>query len=194
MKNCNARFEADGNIHKYYLPDHGAFPNSELPVILYKQIIKWPFFLRAIAAKKLLKKNGWGNNWTGGIDTFHHYHSTTHEVLAVISGKTMVLLGGENGTIITLKEGDIIVIPAGVAHKNLGKENGITCVGGYPDGKDFDMQYGTTGERPGTDINISRVPVPKSGPFCGEEDPLMKIWRAVQERHAEHMVQAPLSV
>jgi uncharacterized protein YjlB len=55
--------------------------------------------------------------------------------MAVIKGHTTLLLGGENGKQISIQKGDIIVIPAGVAHKNRGNMKDVICVGGYPDGK-----------------------------------------------------------
>ena len=181
MKNFNAIIEHHGNIDDYKLLDNGVFPNSALPVLHYKQVLKIPIVFPGMAVKKLLHDNGWTNNWKAGIYTYHHYHSNTHEAMAVIAGKTMVLLGGENGTIITLKKGDVLVIPAGVAHKNLGKENAVTCIGGYPEGISYNMNYGKAGERPAADHEIARVGLPAKGPLCGNEDPLPGTWRMAGE-------------
>jgi uncharacterized protein YjlB len=144
-------------IREYYIKDNGQFPNSPLTGLLYKAILKIPFFCAAKYVRKLFQKNGWTNNWQNGIYTYHHYHSITHEAFAAVKGQTVLLLGGENGKVLKFEKGDVIIIPAGVAHKNLGKQNDVICVGGYPEGKDFDMNYGEEGERPGTDQNISNV-------------------------------------
>jgi uncharacterized protein YjlB len=71
----------------------------------------------------------------------------------------------------------VLVIPAGVAHKNLGGENDVGVVGAYPDGRDYDMNYGKPGERPGTDENISGVPIPSGDPVLGNNKGLTTIWK-----------------
>jgi len=63
-------------------------------------------------------------------------------VLGVCKGEPLLQLGGENGISLFIQQGDVLIIPAGVAHKNLGKENDLICVGAYPDGRDYDMNYG----------------------------------------------------
>jgi uncharacterized protein YjlB len=169
-------------IREYYIKDNGQFPNSVLPVLLYKAILKIPFFCAAKYVRKLFQKNGWTNNWQNGIYTYHHYHSITHEAFAAVKGQTVLLLGGENGKVLKFEKGDVIIIPAGVAHKNLGKQNDVICVGGYPDGKDFDMNYGEEGERPGTDQNISNVTIPSTDPVYGEsENGLLGVWKSLHE-------------
>jgi uncharacterized protein YjlB len=69
----------------------------------------------------------------------------------------------------------VIIIPAGVAHKNMGKEKAAICVGGYPDGKDYDMNYGRAEERPRTDIVIGGLPIPRTDPVFGKKG-LPEIW------------------
>ena len=120
---------------QYFLKDDGRFPNSRLPVLLYKQAVRLPLLFRARFAKVLLKKHHWTNSWKFGVFTFHHYHSNTHEVMVVIKGATTLQLGGENGIHLKIGKGHMIVRPAGVAHCNLGKEKDVICVGGYPKGK-----------------------------------------------------------
>lgn len=157
-------------IREYHIKDNGIFPNSPLPVLLYKRVLNIPRFLAASHVRKVFHMNGWTNNWQSGIYTYHHYHSITHEAFAAVKGQTVLLLGGENGKVIKFERGDVLIIPAGVAHKNLGKEKDVICVGGYPEGKDFDMNYGQEGERPGTDQNISNVPIPSTDPVYGTSD------------------------
>jgi uncharacterized protein YjlB len=72
--------------------------------------------------------------------------------------------------------GDVIVIPAGVAHKNLGSTGDFGVVGAYAQGQNPDMNYGRPGERPRTDSNISRVALPKADPLFGVSGPLMENW------------------
>jgi uncharacterized protein YjlB len=165
-------------IREYYIKDNGQFPNSHLPVLLYKRILNLPTFCATRYIKKLFKQNGWTNNWRNGIYKYHHYHSITHEAFAAVKGQTVLLLGGENGKQVKFEKGDVIIIPAGVAHKNLGREKDVICVGGYPEGKDFDINIGEDGERPGTDQNISNVPIPSTDPVYGtSENGLLVAWK-----------------
>ena len=173
------------NPETYYISDNGIFPGNRLPVLHYKNALKLPFLFAARYVKTLFDKHDWTNTWRDGVYTYHHYHSNTHEAMAVIKGETALLLGGENGRQVALRKGDIIVIPAGVAHKNLGEMKDIICVGGYPEGRDFDMNYGGAGERPQTDWNIEALPLPSTGPLAGREDPLIQLWK--QQNHAIHL-------
>ena len=95
-------------------------------------------------------------------------------MLGIYSGKARVQLGNDAGPVILLEKGDVLIIPAGVVHKNLDEENDVGVVGAYPDGKDYDMNYGKPGERPGTDKNIAAVPLPKTDPLTGE---VIKQWK-----------------
>ena len=56
-------------------------------------------------------------------------------LLGVYSGTARVQLGGEGGMTHTIHPGDVIIIPAGVAHKNLGDSPDFGVVGAYPAGQ-----------------------------------------------------------
>jgi uncharacterized protein YjlB len=88
-----------------------------------------------------------------------------------------VQFGGKGGAIQELRAGDVVIIPVGVAHKNVAASADFGVVGAYPAGQDCDMNYGKGGERPGTDENIVRVPLPKSDPVLGSDGPLQHYWR-----------------
>jgi uncharacterized protein YjlB len=68
-----------------------------------------------------------------------HYHSTTHEGLAIFRGNARLRFGVSNddnvfdGIELIVKVGDVIVIPAGVAHCALTESGGFSMVGSYPD-------------------------------------------------------------
>ena len=108
---------------------------------------------------------------------YHHYHSTAHEVLGVYGGTAEIQLGGEDGVVVSIARGDMVIIPAGVAHKNLGSSRDFRVVGAYPRGQRPDMNYGRAGERPRADENITRVVLPAIDPIYGSHGPLMKRWR-----------------
>lgn len=159
------------------LKDDGSIPNNpQLPLLVYQGALQLPVQDPAAAIEELLAGNEWGGSWRNGIYNFHHYHSTAHEVLVCYRGTAKVQLGGESGITLTLKQGDVVVIPAGVGHKNLGNSDDFRVVGAYPPGQDWDMNYGKPGERPQTDENISRVPLPPSDPVYGDNGPLCEHW------------------
>lgn len=160
------------------LVDNGLFPNSKLPVLHYKKVLKLPKLFAGRKVKRIFSRNNWGNNWKDGVYTFDHYHSITHEVLGVIKGSTTLQLGGEDGLKINVGKGDMLVIPAGVAHQNLGNEQQVICIGGYPEGKDFDMNFGKPGERPQTDANIAALKIPETDPLTGKNGSVPTIWKS----------------
>lgn len=79
-----------------------------------------------------------------------HFHSTSHEVLCIVSGRAKLCFGGEEnpGRVETVVgQGVVVVVPAGVAHRLLEElEKDFLMVGSYPIGKDWDMCYGTAQE------------------------------------------------
>lgn len=162
-------------IKQLNLKDDGVIPNNKLPLILYKNAFDERGRQGAQWLEERFRSNNWTNSWRNGIYSFHHYHSTTHEVLGVYSGSALVHLGGEQGEKVRIEAGDIVVIPAGVGHKNLGSEN-LGVVGAYPDGRRWDLMKGLPGERPKADENIASVPMPSADPLLGKADGLMKIW------------------
>ena len=164
----------------HLLTDDGTFPNNNhLPLLIYKNA----FLLHkdpesAIAGT--FSRNNWGNTWSSGIYNYHHYHSTAHEVLGISSGEAKVQLGGPEGVIVELNKGDVIIIPAGVAHKNLGSSDDFKCVGGYAGGRHYDINYGKPGERPGTDENLEQIPLPDQDPVLGKHGILDEYWKKLK--------------
>lgn len=167
-------------LQQYFLRDDGVFPNNSLPVVVCKYALTIPKIFSAAAIRRLFNRNGWGNTWKNGIYTYDHYHSITHEVLGVIRGRTMLQLGGDSGVAVLIEKGDVLLIPAGVAHRNLGKERDVICIGGYPEARDFDMNYGNPGERPRSDQNIAALPLPATDPVFGEKGCLIKAWQETE--------------
>jgi uncharacterized protein YjlB len=74
--------------------------------------------------------------------------------------------------------GDIIIIPVGVGHKDLGSEN-LRVVDAYPKGRSWDMNCGLPGERPRADKNIAVLPFPEADPQPGMNAGLAKIWQPI---------------
>jgi len=158
------------------LKDDGTFPNSNLPLLLYREALLLDDDDPARDFEELFAANSWFGLWRNGIYSYHHYHSTAHEVLGVYHGSARVRFGGEEGIIHEIHRGDVVIIPAGVAHMNLGSTGDFGVVGAYPEGQDWDMNYGRPDERPRADRNISRVALPKTDPIYGASGPLFDKW------------------
>lgn len=161
---------------QYFVHDDGIFPNNSLPVLFYRNALRFPLMFHARWLEMLFSTNNWSNNWRAGIFIYPHYHSNTHEVVGVYKGKTALQISGPTGPILNIAKGDVIIIPAGVAHRNMGSENDVQCVGGYPGGRHYDMNYGRQSERPAADRNIAQVPLPSSDPLLGPGEGLARIW------------------
>src|SRR5688572_17677187 len=132
-----------GKMVTHVLKDDGTFPNNaQLPVVIYTNAVDLPDEEPALSLEQIFEANQWGNAWRNGIYDYHHYHSTAHEVLGIYQGTVKVQLGGPGGITKSLKKGDVVIIPAGVAHKNLGASEDFKCVGAYPAGQDYDTKYG----------------------------------------------------
>ncbi|KAI0476300.1 RmlC-like cupin domain-containing protein [Xylariaceae sp. FL0804] len=95
-----------------------------------------------------------------GVD---HFHTAGHEVLCVSRGRARLRFGGDGnpgGVEAVVEAGDVMVVPAGVAHRLLSEEGdrsstagdgggegeGFEMVGSYVEGCRWDMCYGRTGE------------------------------------------------
>lgn len=162
----------------YAIKENYPFPNHSLPVLFY------PVALLSVLgdeytaddALKLFEKHDYSNGWVNGIHSFHHFHSNTHEVLGCISGKAKVQLGGPDSDVVTFAQGDVLLIPAGVAHKNIKATDDFKIIGAYPEGRDFDMQRGDEENYEELKKAIERVPLPKVDPVVGIEGPVHHYW------------------
>ena len=157
--------------------DDGIFPNSPLPLLFYRQALALESENLASIFEERFAENDWTNSWRDGVYSFPHYHSTSHEVLGVYSGAANLRLGGEHGKNVEVHSGDVIVIPAGVAHQNISASNDFGIVGAYPEGRDWDLLRGLPDERPKADRNISSLPTPDYDPIYGTKGPLRKLWK-----------------
>ncbi len=159
------------------LEDDGTFPNNpKLPLIIYKGSIGLEEGDATVTERRFSDRH-WGGSWRNGIDSYHHYHSTAHEVLGIYRGTAKLQLGGPSGIETEVQAGDVLMIPAGVAHKELGFTTDFACVRAYPPGQHFDMNYGKEYERPAADQNIRKVDLPKTDPVYGQNGALLQHWQ-----------------
>lgn len=164
----------------------GDIPNNPvLPLLLYRQAVALPAGDPASIFETLFSRHGWPGGWRNGVFAFHHYHSTAHEVLGVFAGSATVQFGGDGGECFDVGPGDVIIIPAGVAHKNI-RDDSLGVVGAYPNGQRPDMcrskaQTGAdaadTTEMDSMQKRVSAVSLPSMDPVYGADGPLLTHWR-----------------
>lgn len=167
----------ESDVREYSFEDDGGIPNNPtLPLLFYPQVLSEDE-RDPSRCKELLSGNGWGGAWVDGVFPYHHYHSTSHEVLAVVGGRASITFGGPGGDTVEVEAGDLVVIPAGVGHCRESSGGGFTVVGAYPRGQEgYDLRTGEEGDRPEVLENIRNVPLPEADPLFGEGGPLLRRW------------------
>ncbi|HRE83262.1 MAG TPA: cupin domain-containing protein [Opitutaceae bacterium] len=166
------------DVLAFLLKDGGAIPNNPaLPVLVYKKIGQGQTDeARARWFETTWQQHGWAAAWRWGVYDFPHYHSTAHEILGVFRGRASLRIGHESGITVTVETGDMLVLPAGTGHQNLGSSGDFQVAGGYPKGQQADLLRGEAGERPQADERIRHVPLPSADPLHGPEGPLVTHW------------------
>lgn len=111
----------------YRFADDGSFPNLALPLLVYRDALPHD----PAAMTRVFGANGWSNAWQDGIFRYHHFHSIAHEVLGIARGSVQLMFGGPSGQTVAVQAGDVVVIPAGVGHRNMGQSADLLVVGAY---------------------------------------------------------------
>ena len=143
-------------VEDYQFADDGQVPNNpRLPLLVYCGALETGDDAAA-SCVALFDRNGWTGAWKNGVYPHHHYHGSAHEVLG-IAGWVRVKLGGEGGQTVELRAGDVVVIPAGVAHKNEGASPDLLVVGAYAHGQKPDMRRSGATDRLGRAADSQRT-------------------------------------
>ena len=153
--------------------DDGSIPNSNMPLLVYRNAVPSD----AAAIERVFAANRWPPAWRNGVHPFHHFHSSAHEVLGVARGEASVLFGGPSGTVVLVRAGDVVVVPAGVAHCNQGQSSDLLIVGAYPEnGSKPDLRRGKPGEHGAAKRAVEAVPLPDQDPIGGMDGALRRLW------------------
>ena len=167
-------------VTRHLIPAHSSFPNSPArPLLIYHNVFPSP---SAPSIESHLRKTGVVEpQWRYPMYRQHHYHSTTHEVLAIASGSARVCFGGSQNphrVETEVKKGDVIVVPAGVAHGLLDSQGVFEMVGSYPvGGEQWDHCTGNE-ELAEVKKRIDKLRWFERDPVYGDQGPVLD----VQER------------
>ncbi|MFO8070047.1 MAG: cupin domain-containing protein [Alkalibacterium sp.] len=165
-------------IKTYRIAENPPFPNHPLPVLYYPHALDDVLERSdpAESVKTFFSDNGYSNGWVNGIYAYHHFHSNTHEVLGCIAGRGTVQLGGPDKDEYPLSKGDVVLLPAGVAHKLTSSTDDFKVVGAYPNGMEPDMQYGEAPDYDKVQKRSYDVLVPVTDPVTKFEGPVHRYW------------------
>ena len=142
----------DLRTSSHKIPSFDRIPNTSIqkkPLLIYHSVFQ-PSVSASAIENHLSSVGVVSPQWRFTMFSQSHFHSTAHEVLCVASGKAKLCFGGENNPQRVepmVEKGDVMVVPAGVAHRLLEDiDGGFNMVGSYQAGKSWDMCFGREGE------------------------------------------------
>ncbi|MFU2316851.1 cupin [Rahnella sp. PCH160] len=156
-------------------PD-GGVPNNTLPVLIYHRVIPPETIDNASYLEHLFHSNGWPPQWRYPVYTFTHFHSNTHEALGVFSGTARLQLGGEHGKMIDVKVGDVLLLPAGIGHKQISADEDFMLVGAYPPDIKADLCHDELPLLAARTKAVKAVPLPATDPVTGHSEGSLLVW------------------
>ncbi|KAI1339195.1 RmlC-like cupin domain-containing protein [Xylariaceae sp. FL0016] len=174
---------ASVRVSRHLIPAHRLVPNTSIqnkPLLQYHAAFP-PSSATASSIEAHLSSVGVVEpQWCFTMYSTSHFHSTSHEVLGIAAGKARLCFGHEDNpenVEVTAVQGDVLVVPAGVAHRLLEDETpggGFQMVGSYPKGCSWDMCYGKKGEEEKV-RGIVKVPWFERDPVYGDHGPVLEV-------------------
>ncbi|CZR67983.1 uncharacterized protein PAC_17882 [Phialocephala subalpina] len=164
----------------YYLKPTPYVPNSDFPVLVYRNVLPKPHEEDSTAD---FLEGTWGTI------KIRHFHPNSHECYGIFRGESLLLIGeGQSdifgGEKISVSAGDVIVLPAGTAHSLISSSDDYCYVGVYPKG--CPRWWNELGKKPmeGKAIRgeVEAVGIPDFDPVMGIAGPLPRLWRARRNR------------
>src|SRR6202789_3704865 len=156
------------------LSRNGWMPNNpDLPVLIYRAVAEGPAEQLASQMEAEFRQNGWPPQWRNGVYSFHHFHSTAHEVLGFAGGHARLMLGGENGHEEFVQDGIVALLPTVTGHCQLEAISDFLVVGAYPPDQSWDICRSEPS--PDALARMKQLPFPASDPVSGPAGPLSQL-------------------
>ena len=167
--------------------DDGVVPNHpRWPLVVYRGAVKLSARLDPAAVfEDLFEANGWGDSWRDSVYDYLHYHSRIHEVMGVARGEATVQFGGKSGRKLTIRRGDVAVLPAGTGHQLVSASDDFLVVGAYPATGTYDVFRTSPEERAKALKTVPKVPPPRRDPVYGKSGALLRLWKRAARKGAK---------